>query len=87
MGEVDTNPCLIKQIVYFKDPNKDFFVNEHGIRLFRFNPESVLNIYLGCNISPDTKGKIMNILSMPCYRHVALHQAFLNKIDYSLNFE
>ncbi len=29
----------------------------------------------------------MNILSAPCYRRVALHQEFLNKIDYSLNFE
>ncbi len=32
-------------------------------------------------------GHIMNILSKPCYHHVSLHQAFLNKIDYSLSFE
>ncbi len=77
----------LRQIAYFEDPNKDFLVNQHGISLSKFAPKSILNVYLGCNISPETKMEIMNILSEPCYHHVSLHQAFLNKIDYSLNFE
>ncbi len=77
----------LRQIAYFEDPNRDFFINEHGISLSKFAPKSILNVYLGCNISPETKMEIMNILSEPCYHHVSLYQAFLNKIHYSLNFE
>ena len=76
-----------RMLVTFNPPNDDLVEAKHEIYLHRFDSTSLLNIYMGINMSLDCKNRLCEIMTDSRFSHINLFQATLNKSEYKLEFE
>lgn len=70
-----------RQVNYLKNADKVLKI-ENDVHLFKYNRDSIEQIYLGCNMSPDNKNEIIRLVSD---WNVSVYEMKLNSKNYCLD--